>query len=82
MPNSKEKLILGYYVPIEKEPIHTFKKFVSYGVLLGMILLVVSFIYGLFRLKARLINGNIWHDYKISIFIACLNGIQKYLARL
>ena len=41
-----------------------------------MILLVVSFIYGLFRLKARLINGNIWHDYKISIFIACLNGIQ------
>ena len=76
VPNSKEKLILGYYVPIEKEPIHTFKKFVSYGVLLGMILLVVSFIYGLFRLKARLINGNIWHDYKISIFIACLNGIQ------
>ena len=76
VPNSKEKLILGYYVPIEKEPFHTFKKFVSYGVLLGMILLVISFIYGLFRLKARLINGNIWHDYKISIFIACLNGIQ------
>jgi hypothetical protein len=76
VPNSKEKLILGYYVPIEKEPFHTFKKFVSYGVLLGMIFLVISFIYGLFRLKARLINGNIWHDYKISIFIACLNGIQ------
>ena len=76
VPNSKEKLILGYYVPIEKEPFHTFKKFVSYAVLLGMILLVLIFIYTLFRLKARLINGNVWHDYRITFYIACLNGIQ------
>ena len=76
IPNSKEKLILGYYVPKEKEPYHTFKKFISYAVLLGMIFLVISFIYSLFRLKARLINGNVWHDYKITFYIACLNGIQ------
>ena len=41
-----------------------------------MIFLVISFIYSLFRLKARLINGNVWHDYKISFYIACLNGLQ------
>ena len=76
VPNSKEKLILGYYVPTEKEPFHTFKKYVSYSVLLGMIILVIFFIYSLFRLKARLVNGNVWHDYKISFYIACLNGLQ------
>ena len=76
VPNSKEKLIMGYYVPIEKEPYHTFKKYISYSVLLGMILLVISIIYSLFRLKARLVNGNVWHDYKISFYIACLNGLQ------
>ena len=74
--NSKEKLILGYFVPIEKEPFHSFKKVVSYSVLLGMILLVIFFIYSLFRLKAQLVNGNVWHDYKISFYIACLNGLQ------
>ena len=74
--NAKEKLILGYYVPKEKEPYHTFKKYVSYAVLLGMILLVIFFIYSLFRLKARLINGDVWHDYKITFYIACINGIQ------
>ena len=76
IPNAKEKLILGYYVPKEKEPYHTFKKYVSYAVLLGMILLVIFFIYSLFRLKARLINGDVWHDYKITFYIACINGIQ------
>ena len=76
VPNSKEKLIFGYYVPTDKEPYHTFKKLISYIVLLGMIILVIIFIYSLFRLKARLINGNLWHDYKISVFIACVNGIQ------
>ena len=76
VPNSKEQLILGYYVPIEKEPYHSFKKYVSYCVLLGMILIVIFFIYSLFRLKARLVNGNVWHDYRISFYIACLNGIQ------
>ena len=75
-PDSKQKLIFGYYVPIEKEPFHTFKKLLSYFVLLGMIFLVFSFIYSLFRLKARLINGNIYHDYKISFYIACINGLQ------
>ena len=74
--NSKEKLILGYYVPIEKEPYHSFKKFVSYSVLLGMIFLVIAIIYSLFRLKAQLVNGNVWHDYKITFYIACLNGLQ------
>ena len=74
--NSQEKLILGYFVPIEKEPYHSFKKYVSYSVLLGMIIIVISIIYSLFRLKASLINGNFWHDYKISFFIACLNGLQ------
>ena len=74
--NSKEKLIFGYYVPVDKEKYHILKKTISYIVLLGMILLVIIFIYDLFRLKAKLINGNIWHDYKISIFIACANGIQ------
>ena len=76
VPNSKEKLIFGYYVPIEKEPFHTLKKYVSYCFLLGMILLVLFFIYSLFRLKARLINGNVWHDYRITFYIACLNGLQ------
>jgi hypothetical protein len=76
LPNSRQRLIFGYSVPIEKEPFHTFKKFVSYIVLLGMILLVISFIYILFRLKARLVNGDVWHDYKISFYIACLNGGQ------
>ena len=76
IPNSKEKLIFGYYVPIEKEPFHTLKKYVSYCFLLGMILLVLFFIYSLFRLKARLINGNVWHDYRITFYIACLNGLQ------
>ena len=76
IPNAKEKLILGYYVPKEKEPYHTFKKYVSYAVLLGMILLVIFFIYSLFRLKAKLINGDVWHDYKITFYIACINGIQ------
>ena len=76
VPNAKEKLIFGYYVPADKEPYHIFKKLLSYIVLLGMILLVIIFIYSLFRLKARLINGNLWHDYKISIYIACVNGIQ------
>ena len=75
-PNSKEKLIFGYYVPKEKEPFHKFKKYISYIVLLGMILLVISFIYSLFRLKARLINGKVYHDYKISFYIACVNGLQ------
>ena len=75
-PDSKQKLIFGYYAPIEKEPFHTFKKLISYFVLLGMILLVFSFIYSLFSLKARLINGNIYHDYKISFYIACINGLQ------
>ena len=74
--NSQEKLILGYFVPIEKEPYHSFKKYVSYSVLLGMIIIVISIIYSLFRLKASLVNGNLWHDYKISFFIACLNGLQ------
>jgi len=41
-----------------------------------MIILVISFIYSLFSLKARLVNGNIWHDYKISFYIACINGAQ------
>ena len=76
VPNAREKLIFGYCVPSEKEPYHSFKKYVSYGVLLGMIILVIFFIYSLFRLKARLVNGNIWHDYKISILIACVNGCQ------
>jgi len=76
VPNSKQKLIFGYFVPSEKEPYHTFKKCVSYAVLLGMIILVITFIYSLFRLKASLVNGNIWHDYKISIYIACINGLQ------
>lgn len=76
VPNTKEKLIFGYYVPSDKKTFHFFKKLLSYIVLLGMILLVIIFIYSLFRLKARLINGNLWHDYKISIYIACVNGIQ------
>ena len=76
IPNSREKLIFGYYVPTEKEPFHTLKRFVSYSVLLGMIIFVIIIIYSLFRLKSRLVNGNIWHDYKISFYIACLNGIQ------
>lgn len=74
--NSQEKLILGYFVPIEKEPYHIFKKYVSYSVLVGMIIIVISIIYSLFRLKTSLVNGNFWHDYKISFFIACLNGLQ------
>ena len=76
VPNSKEKLIFGYYVPSEKETYHSLKKLVSYSVLLGMILLVIFIIYSLFRLKARYVNGNVWHDYKISFYIACLNGLQ------
>ena len=76
VPNAKEKLIFGYFVPTEKEPYHTFKKSVSYIVLLGMIILVISFIYSLFSLKARLVNGNLWHDYKITFYIACMNGFQ------
>ena len=74
--NSKEKLILGYYVPIEKEPYHSIKKIISYSVLLGMIIFVIFIIYSLFKLKAQLVNGNVWHDYKISFYIACLNGLQ------
>ena len=76
VPNSKLKLIFGYYVPSEKQPYPTLKKCVSYIVLLGMIILVITFIYSLFRLKASLVNGNIWHDYKISFYIACVNGLQ------
>ena len=76
VPNSRQKLIFGFSVPVEKEQYHSFKMLVSYIVLLAMIILVISFIYSLFSLKARLVNGNIWHDYKISFYIACINGAQ------
>ena len=76
VPTSRQKLIFGYYVPTEKEPFHTYKKYLSYAVLLCMIIFVIFIIYSLFRLKARLVNGNVWHDYKISFYIACLNGLQ------
>ena len=76
VPNSKEQLIFGYYVPKEEEIYHTLKYYCSYIVLLAMILLVLTFIYSLFRLKATLVNGDIWHDYKISFYIACINGFQ------
>ena len=77
VPNSRQKLIFGYYVPTDKEPFHTFKNYMSYVVLLAMIIIVISIIYSLFSLKARLIiPGNRWHNYKISVFIACLNGLQ------
>ena len=81
-PDSEEKLIFGYYVPIAKKTNQQLKKILSYFVLLGMIFIVLVFIYYLFRIKASLLNGNQWHDYKISVIIACINGLQIKLVNL
>ena len=82
IPDSEEKLIFGYYVPTSNKIYHKLKKIVSYCVLLGMIFMVLIFIYYLFRVKASLLNGNQWHDYKISVTIACINGLQIKVVNL
>ena len=82
VPNSKEEIIFGYFVPIESEGLHRFKKFISNCVLIFMICLVLFIIYYLFRLKAHLVNGDINHDFKIGIFIASINGFQIKIMNL
>ena len=76
VPNDKEDLIFGYAVPIEKKFYHKLKKLIANGVLLVMIFIVCFFVYYLFRLKANMVNGDEWHDFKVAIKIASLNAIQ------
>ena len=82
IPNAKEEIIFGYFVPIESQTLHLFKKYVSNSVLIFMIFVVLFIIYYLFRLKAHLVNGDINHDFKIGIFIASINGFQIKIMNL
>ena len=75
IPDSKEKLILGYFIPYESVFKHKIKKIISNVILLFMIFIVILFIYYLFRYKNYLVYKYSYH-YLISMFIASLNGLQ------